>query len=166
MLYVGSPPRVWGKRRHAETLVALVGITPTRVGKTLTTMRPANPWQDHPHACGENLHHHDTHLGLLGSPPRVWGKPVANSIIRRLNGITPTRVGKTKLIGNRTILFRDHPHACGENRDPVADDAGADGSPPRVWGKLVGFSIARVELRITPTRVGKTRYKCVLYAAI
>ncbi len=34
-----------------------------------------------------------------------------------------------------------------------------EGSPPRVWGRLVFFSLTRLRRGFTPTRVGKTEYQ-------
>ena len=111
----------------------------------------------HPHACGENIDRHlqlggndrftPTRVGKTsrsygplahrrGSPPRVWGKLVNLSNYSRVWRFTPTRVGKTVFGGNTPASIAVHPHACGENALGLIDTDGADGSPPRVWGKL------------------------------
>ena len=49
-----------------------------------------------------------------------------------------------------------HPHAGGENGDDQLAVCQADGSPPRGWGKRPPVSRSILEVRFTPTRVGKT----------
>ena len=90
----------------------------------------------HPHACGENAQGVDCSGCLLGSPPRVWGKPSVLDWERDDQRFTPTRVGKTG--GNRPgrLSGSVHPHACGENAIITDPPYGLSGSPPRVWGKL------------------------------
>ncbi len=92
----------------------------------------------------------------MGSPPRVWGKPTHHVGDDVPAGITPTRVGKTKLSKYLKMGSTDHPHACGENDFDVFGLQLIAGSPPRVWGKRAMIGTELGEGRITPTRVGKT----------
>ncbi len=112
---VGSPPRVWGKRRCPNRFAGRARFTPTRVGKTRcgydSRYRPAV----HPHACGENGSVAQRPFHLSGSPPRVWGKLSQNAAERIGQRFTPTRVGKTATLPRTAHARR--------------------GSPPRVWGK-------------------------------
>jgi len=69
--------------------------------------------------------------------------------------------GKRHLVERESVGTAVHPHACGENGMSVSYSEHADGSPPRVWGKLTIARIGRVSVRFTPTRVGKTS-SCLL----
>ena len=130
-----TPTRV-GKTTHRPAVIIIIRFTPTRVGKTFCLAISIYGPTVHPHAGGEN--------GKL----RI--------VITCVYRFTPTRVGKTDtvstMIGTRAV----HPHAGGENsRWPKAPHA-EHGSPPRGWGKLILQCWARVWVRFTPTRVGKT----------
>ena len=59
-------------------LVALLGFTPTRVGKTLVRLGYAVVSTVHPHAGGENVAGIAALVAGLGSPPRGWGKLPSN----------------------------------------------------------------------------------------
>ena len=50
--------------------------------------------------------------------------------------ITPAHAGKTENVPTETILWTDHPRACGENVIDFAKEIIVDGSPPRMRGKL------------------------------
>ena len=71
--------------------------------------------QDHPRVCGENLTPSGELSSILGSPPRVRGKPMSNTIERYDYRITPACAGKT---ARREFICYVHA-----------------GSPPRVRGK-------------------------------
>ena len=72
--YLGSSPRVRGKRRSISFLMAKVRLIPARAGKTQLVHDYDRAWQAHPRACGEN--HPNRHQGRdsRGSSPRVRGK--------------------------------------------------------------------------------------------
>ena len=93
--FVGSPPRVWGKRPRPPSWQCPFRFTPTRVGKTRRSrlLLPVAPV--HPHACGENTHFVTQWQESIGSPPRVWGKRCNSGRHVRRARFTPTRVGKT-----------------------------------------------------------------------
>ena len=94
-------------------------ITPAHAGKTFNLPIRRTADQDHPRACGENLH------GLLikpcpvGSPPRMRGKHYNAALVRKLLRITPAHAGKTAVVIRSGMLTRDHPRACGENTKKI-----------------------------------------------
>ena len=71
-------------------------------------------------------------------------------------GFTPTRLGKTHSPEDLVFDVRVHPHACGEDAIERFRLCHIDGSPPRVWGRLLELLLEVADLRFTPTRVGKT----------
>ena len=114
----GPPPRLWGKLSHMRLHLCNLRSTPTPVGKT--SRQAVNGWIKD------------------GPPPRLWGKRVGTPAANRSMRSTPTPVGKTRSSTLRFMGSPVHPHACGENTEPVELDAAADGPPPRLWGKPVG----------------------------
>ena len=91
----GSPPRVRGKERLTAPNAQLSGITPARAGKSAAASAGDPATRDHPRACGEKKL--DKMLSKLdqGSPPRVRGKGIFQSVAFHLIGITPARAGKS-----------------------------------------------------------------------
>ena len=71
----GSPPRMRGKHAGEAGAAAGARITPAHAGKTPVYIRLQSLMPDHPRACGENLHVGRVGVRLLGSPPRMRGKP-------------------------------------------------------------------------------------------
>ncbi len=73
--FIGSPPRMWGRRENRRSEYYGLRFTPTYVGKT-----PAGAWcprrpSVHPHVCGEDTRSTATRMEIIGSPPRMWGRP-------------------------------------------------------------------------------------------
>ena len=153
---LGSPPRVWGKRKRNPDITQRLRFTPTRVGKTQTPATLLDAPSVHPHACGENRRRLSHRPARCGSPPRVWGKRQPERDDDRHRGFTPTRVGKTCRLQGSGTLIAVHPHACGENQNIAIGPGDEVGSPPRVWGKHTLCAPHRECFRFTPTRVGKT----------
>ena len=112
-------------------------ITPAHAGKTALPCDTARRRRDHPRACGENSGAGRGKRGLVGSPPRMRGKPVRPAAIDRGDRITPAHAGKTMQQYNVAHRSEDHPRACGENRNT----------------NNVLWSLGR----ITPAHAGKTR---------
>ena len=133
----GSPPRVRGKHDEAVDAVAESRITPARAGKTASNGRRWRCAWDHPRACGENQLKQSLSHTLMGSPPRVRGKPPLAPQPAQPSRITPARAGKTSRPASSSSVSRDHPRACGENKP-------RHHASPR-------------PLRITPARAGKTQ---------
>ncbi len=120
-----DPPRAICKR-----------FTPTRVGTTPRRAARVLSRTVHPHACGDDQILDRRENSGVGSPPRVWGRPLADLRSALPSRFTPTRVGTTKGKG--------------------AKYAGDNGSPPRVWGRHRYGEAAPRAKRFTPTRVGTT----------
>ena len=95
--------------------------------------------------------------GQSGSSPRVRGKRRRMSALSGCPRIIPARAGQTPRARDPRCPGPDHPRACGAN---LATDHGvrlADGSSPRVRGKLLFCSPEVKSARIIPARAGQTR---------
>ena len=126
------------------------------MGKTWKRFYVAGRLPVHPHTRGENVGIGCYTGGVVGSPPRAWGKPEACLHKKPDLRFTPTRVGKTSVLDALNDGLTVHPHARGENDATAAADLQLFGSPPRAWGKPIVRLIYAIPLRFTPTRVGKT----------
>jgi len=109
----------------------------------------------HPHACGEDKIGIEQFPRPAGSPPRVWGRRGGKIPDFRAVRFTPTRVGKTVEGLKTALLMAVHPHACGEDARNLTMRIKRIGSPPRVWGRPIHFRVKPLDVRFTPTRVGK-----------
>ena len=131
----GSPPRVRGKGAVKIKAQPQAGITPACAGKRLiVTSHNARTW-DHPRVCGEKR---PLHLSRF-----------------RGQGITPACAGKSRIHRVCTDRHRDHPRVCGEKAHTCKWLLLAQGSPPRVRGKVVFSSMWRRYMGITPACAGK-----------
>ena len=98
MRTAGSPPRMRGKQDYSHIRLARGRITPAYAGKTEKVMKAFGEGEDHPRVCGENLYSLKRRLRLWGSPPRMRGKLIMQSLVVTLHGITPAYAGKTTVI--------------------------------------------------------------------
>ncbi len=132
----GSPPRMRGKHKNAETKAELQRITPAYAGKTGRGGMYQATATDHPRVCGENLERKGFIVTKTGSPPRMRGKHTAN--LRKLPNarITPAYAGKTLNGRVNARRNKDHPRVCGENTVMCYCNTQPTGSPPQVRGKL------------------------------
>ena len=105
---------MWGIHPELNPARSIDGITPTRVGNTSFTYSTCATNWDHPHPCGEYPICTATLRQREGSPPPVWGIPLAVIWTGQSGRITPTRVGNTNITIKATGNVRDHPHPCGE----------------------------------------------------
>ena len=107
--------------------------------------------------CGENMTYQAQGSILVGSPPRVRGKPCHSTTPSPHTRITPACAGKTPRLGAAGVLQKDHPRVCGENKTFCPRLSSPRGSPPRVRGKRARRALDAALHRITPACAGKTR---------
>ena len=175
---LGSPPRVRGKGAMNRLYKLQKRITPACAGKSRQRLCKHQDKPDHPRVCGEKrsflwcfLHHRD-HPRVCGekcqaffliffgagSPSRVRGKVIGNSLGIRFFWITPACAGKSRTRFLYSVTLSDHPRVCGEKKDTDDDPYGGEGSPPRVRGKAEKKIQELNERRITPACAGKSRW--------
>ena len=111
------------------------GITPADAGKTAVVKQAAAIAWDHPRGCGENYARAIMLMLLLGSPPRMRGKPADAATTPAPTRITPADAGKTGGAVSRRRYHQDHPRGCGENLYSEHYSVRLQGSPPRMRGK-------------------------------
>ena len=131
-----------------------IGIIPTRVGTSLTSIVSGISDQDHPHACGDKGHCLQRAKLRIGSSPRVWGQVAVEAEWRRKYRIIPTRVGTRLSVVILAHSHKDHPHACGDKDKIIKFCFVKIGSSPRVWGQGFSKLCCGAKARIIPTRVG------------
>ena len=147
---------MWGKHSNARQELESERFTPTLVGKTISSHLRLISTMVHPHACGENYNILGWRSIIIGSPPRLWGKLANTMLDGNLDRFTPTLVGKTLTQISSIMSQTVHPHACGENTVILVTKDGRRGSPPRLWGKRGSDHWKVLDIRFTPTLVGKT----------
>ena len=153
----GSSPRVRGKLKDIFGNVWNLRLIPACAGKT--PLAPARPIlaPAHPRVCGENRDGLSYSCNATGSSPRVRGKPCGRSFRGRGRRLIPACAGKTQSPVAQSAECPAHPRVCGENKTASARKRGAEGSSPRVRGKLaVELGLRRGE-GLIPACAGKTQ---------
>ena len=149
---------MWGQEYSPSAFFTSDGIIPTRVGTSFASASSTDTGWDHPHACGDKASKLCVKQRFRGSSPRVWGQVVLYHKGYQVSGIIPTRVGTSFSRCTATQSMRDHPHACGDKKYPLAQRLSLQGSSPRVWGQESTMYVMLFRQGIIPTRVG-TRWR-------
>ena len=156
----GTPPRVRGRLSFSRFLCAYPRNTPACAGKTRTSARRSPVRQEHPRVCGED-HLLQTHSSyVLGTPPRVRGRPPLRVKSGSIFGNTPACAGKTLIKLIKINFTREHPRVCGEDPSMRLQKSYTAGTPPRVRGRLSFSRFLCAYPRNTPACAGKTTYSC------
>ena len=174
-----NTPRAWGRQQALPNTPLLLGNTPTCVGKTrwhplrIADERetPPRAWgrrdreiaaftpiEKHPHVCGEDPPGFTWQSYAEETPPRAWGRQAAMGGTPFSHRNTPTCVGKTRRKGGFERLLGKHPHVRGEDEARREDGEVRTETPPRAWGRQPPHHSGRLEVRNTPTCVGKTLF--------
>ena len=94
---------------------------------------------------------------VVGSSPRVRGKPLQTEDKVDAHRIIPASAGQTTVFPIAPAGRTDHPRECGANAMCSVTKRCRLGSSPRVRGKLRRGERARVCVRIIPASAGQTR---------
>ena len=131
-------------------------ITPAHAGKRNKPGYYLVNATDHPRACGEKRGSRCRRRTSTGSPPRMRGKAFPHFTFRHNVWITPAHAGKSYML----IYFyggqKDHPRACGEKGAGKISLRRAQGSPPRMRGKVFLLLFTFQSPGITPAHAGKS----------
>ena len=129
---------------------------PAYAGKTTTAGMVSMPAAEHPRVCGENVIPTSERPELMGTSPRMRGKPDDDVIEAVQKRNIPAYAGKTIVLRLGRRPAPEHPRVCGEN-DEAFKLANADGgTSPRMRGKLRQYFLRHRGLRNIPAYAGKT----------
>ena len=137
-------------------------ITPAYAGKRVFSSAVSRCSWDHPRVCGEKLMLCHRLRPGRGSPPRVRGKAWRLPAAPGTQGITPACAGKSGPISASGRAIRDHPRVCGEKALHDGGILPAQGSPPRVRGKVVVSRNLCLLSGITPACAGKSELQALV----
>ena len=140
-------------------------ITPAHAGKRGCSRSARRIRRDHPRACGEKCAISLVTIGKPGSPPRMRGKDRCYGTYVPLWRITPAHAGKRNFSAAKRPQRQDHPRACGEKLLLIGLVSSAQGSPPRMRGKVRVFSPSSGSGGITPAHAGKRFHPYQSYTA-
>ena len=110
----------------------------------------------HPHVHGEDTPKELQGTLFLETPPRAWGRQDLTYADKVRMRNTPTCMGKTVMQGYAIGEAWKHPHVHGEDGVDSQLLIFAEETPPRAWGRQLHSTQKPVELRNTPTCMGKT----------
>ena len=133
----GSPPRVRGRVFDIGACNRWDGITPACAGKRHLKASMSLAGEDHPRVCGEEKFPKRVLNPSKGSPPRVRGRDAGHQALGLLVRITPACAGKSACSTFFFSASKDHPRVCGEEANGVEWLVIAEGSPPRVRGRVI-----------------------------
>ena len=94
--YRGSSPRMRGKLHLVCVGIVFPGLIPAHAGKTISSSWALRPLRAHPRACGENFVRMLCPPVVVGSSPRMRGKPKSIFTTSRPTGLIPAHAGKTE----------------------------------------------------------------------
>ena len=152
----GSSPRMRGKLLFCHCVSSLLRIIPAHAGQTRTIPAPPRQKADHPRACGANCANESALSAVVGSSPRMRGKPCLCCEEPAYTRIIPAHAGQTPSPETCGRPRTDHPRACGANYTADRTPCKRCGSSPRMRGKrFENRQIVRRQ-RIIPAHAGQT----------
>ena len=113
----GSSPRMRGKLANDPNAPADWGLIPAYAGKTSPILTEKLGLMAHPRVCGENDLFDKLVVTLIGSSPRMRGKPMTWPHFATFFGLIPAYAGKTRSVRTRLPTAGAHPRVCGENTE-------------------------------------------------
>ena len=153
----GTSPRVRGKLQIPGSGLHSHRYIPARAGEATGGNSRTTPAWVHPRACGGSEHEIGGHVGLLGTSPRVRGKPDLGMRVSAKLRYIPARAGEAFAKSRTATLQRVHPRACGGSLQLPEELFGVVGTSPRVRGKPLEAADRRALERYIPARAGEAR---------
>ena len=150
----GSSPRVRGRPAHAPTRWRGRGLIPAGAGQTPCTCSFARCTRAHPRGCGADAPGGLPAPALLGSSPRVRGRPTSNRLSHPLDGLIPAGAGQTAPARLASASHAAHPRGCGADIAQQVDVIDQQGSSPRVRGRPSGLPAVSQMRRAHPRGCG------------
>ena len=153
---LGSSPRMRGKRQADRRGRGPDRIIPAHAGQTRIRQCSTRTDPDHPRACGANNDFLVQLGAMVGSSPRMRGKPMQTADKVDEHRIIPAHAGQTRPRPRTPVSPTDHPRACGANGSMTCAFRSCSGSSPRMRGKHDLRQQPRRKLRIIPAHAGQT----------
>ena len=133
------------------------GNIPAYAGKTHRIAASGKAEPEHPRVCGENCWPLPVTFGVLGTSPRMRGKPWRLWRQKKPWRNIPAYAGKTVSDSPKKAQAAEHPRVCGENWGQGRQHCGGIGTSPRMRGKPVIPVDSLVGYGNIPAYAGKTR---------
>ena len=153
----GTSPRMRGKRADQNRWHKAFRNIPAYAGKTGLALFVISLIQEHPRVCGENNESHCHLLSLIGTSPRMRGKPGTAEPGKGNRRNIPAYAGKTRTGRPVTVAAWEHPRVCGENSPILRRKHEWVGTSPRMRGKRIGVLSPSCCIRNIPAYAGKTK---------
>ena len=163
--HCGSSPRMRGKPSKGIKGRHRVRIIPAHAGQTRGISARSASITDHPRACGANCVTSAAMVAVVGSSPRMRGKPEHGRAVHRKRRIIPAHAGQTDIRYTGYGRRSDHPRACGANMIGCGHDGYPFGSSPRMRGKHHKGAFIGVIVRIIPAHAGQTRFPDLIHVS-
>ena len=145
-----------GKPRSSTRRSPTPRIIPAHAGQTSDYFSSEIISSDHPRACGANNDFLVQLGAMVGSSPRMRGKPMQTADKVDEHRIIPAHAGQTRPRPRTPVSPTDHPRACGANGSMTCAFRSCSGSSPRMRGKHDLRQQPRRKLRIIPAHAGQT----------
>ena len=129
---------------------------PAYAGKTTTAGMVSMPAAEHPRVCGENVIPTSERPELMGTSPRMRGKPDDDVIEAVQKRNIPAYAGKTIVLRLGRRPAPEHPRVCGENLPRYRPRGVPAGTSPRMRGKPMRKPRPIIAWRNIPAYAGKT----------
>ena len=117
----------------------------------MRSMRP-----EHPRVCGENVSVPVMACSLVGTSPRMRGKPTVQLFTLVGGRNIPAYAGKTPRCLRKGSVPPEHPRVCGENPPDLLKSTLLSGTSPRMRGKPAAQGPLGRWRRNIPAYAGKT----------
>ena len=130
----GSTPRMRGICNQGGWHVSRCRFNPAYAGNILQSSLSAHKTQVQPRVCGEYHRHHNIHLRILGSTPRMRGILTERSVITMFNRFNPAYAGNIHETAHARIHSEVQPRVCGEYFSTEEYAFDELGSTPRMRG--------------------------------
>ena len=115
--FIGSSPRVRGRRVPRPSSKPRTRLIPAGAGQTRPRNRAGREHTAHPRGCGADIEAIITAQASNGSSPRVRGRLLEGAGLRLPRGLIPAGAGQTHSAGLQPRSRWAHPRGCGA--DPV-----------------------------------------------
>ena len=145
-----------GKLSDAFSLSSVVRNIPAYAGKTLRNLTRVHQAEEHPRVCGENPLFTRIRPRVVGTSPRMRGKPGALEELFVNPRNIPAYAGKTMPMATRMPPMAEHPRVCGENCVAGFTLVWVAGTSPRMRGKPWSPAVLFYAFRNIPAYAGKT----------